>query len=163
MPIYKFVPRRRPGPCFGRERPAYETRPRPSPGNSITLALLPAFLLTPCSHPDEKPDNRALAKVEANGTAEAADDGLVSCALAGGRGFTRSCSVDREQSSSGLLLTIRHPDGGFHRLLVTKDGRGVVAADGAQPAKVSVLGDDEIEVAIGRDSYRLPATVRTHK
>jgi hypothetical protein len=57
------------------------------------------------------------------------------------------------------VLTLHNPDGGFHRLLVTKDGRGVVAADGAEPAIVRVVGEREIEVAIGGDRYRLPATV----
>ena len=58
------------------------------------------------------------------------------------------------------VLTIRHPDGGFRRLRITADGRGVIAADGAEPARVSVIGPADIEVAVGGDRYRLPATVK---
>ena len=36
----------------------------------------------------------------------------------------------------------------------------VVAADGAEPAEVTLVGQDEIEVAIGDDHYRLPATAK---
>jgi len=36
----------------------------------------------------------------------------------------------------------------------------VVAADGADAASVKVVGADAIEVAIGGDRYRLPATVK---
>lgn len=58
------------------------------------------------------------------------------------------------------MLTVRHPDGAFHRLLVTKDGRGVIAADGAETAVVTIIANGEIEVALGGDRYRLPATVK---
>ena len=55
---------------------------------------------------------------------------------------------------------VRKPDGGFRRLRVTRDGRGVVAADGAERAQVTIIADDRIEVSIGGDTFRLPATVR---
>ena len=90
---------------------------------------------------------------------EAADDSRVECAVAGSD-FERVCAIERLAEAEGLTLTIRHPDGGFRRLLVTGDGRGVVAADGAQTARVSVLGADRIEVAIAGDRYRLPATIK---
>jgi hypothetical protein len=70
------------------------------------------------------------------------------------------CAVDRAQSPEGLTLTVRAPDGSFRRLLVTKDGRGVVAADGVEQAVVTPVGSDRIEVVIGGDRYRLPATVK---
>ena len=37
------------------------------------------------------------------------------------------------------------------------DGRGLVSADGSEPAKVTVVGDGLIEVAVAGDRYRLPA------
>ncbi|MFL9842750.1 hypothetical protein ABS767_17395 [Sphingomonas sp. ST-64] len=90
----------------------------------------------------------------------AAAEGRIPCALNGTSDFATRCTIDRVQSQDGLMLTIRHPDGGFHRLRVTKDGRGVVAADGARQALVSVIAPDAIEVAIDDVRYRLPATVK---
>lgn len=85
------------------------------------------------------------------------------CARGGSSDFARDCTLDRVTSPQGLVLTVGHPDGGFHRLLVTKDGRGVIAADGAEAAKVSIVGADQIEVALGEDRYRLPATIKPLK
>ncbi len=83
----------------------------------------------------------------------------IECAV-GGEAFAPVCLVDRAQSPDGLTLTLRGPSGSFRRLLVTTDGRGVIAADGAEAAAVTPLGPDRIEVAIGGDRYRLPATVK---
>ena len=47
----------------------------------------------------------------------------------------------------------------FRRLIATRDGRGVAAADGAEQAQVSIVGDNMIEVAIAGDSFRLPARI----
>lgn len=106
---------------------------------------------------ETKTDHETLAKYEA-GKRDPADD-LIDCAH-GATAVTRACTVDRQSGEDGLILTVRHPDGAFHRLLVTKDGRGVVAADGAEQAAVSVLGDGRIEIALGGDRYRLPATIK---
>lgn len=84
----------------------------------------------------------------------------VECALAGAANFERRCTVETASSENGTTLIIRAPDGGFRRLLLTADGRGLVAADGAEPARVMPIGSSEIEVAIGRDRYRVPATVK---
>ena len=84
----------------------------------------------------------------------------IPCAVGGATEFASNCTVERAQTGDGLILTVRHPDGGFHRLRVTTDGRGVIAADGAQEARVSVVGDGAIEVAIDDARYRLPATVK---
>ena len=54
----------------------------------------------------------------------------------------------------------RVPGGGFRRFVVAGDGTGVAAADGAEPAMVTIIDDDRIEVAIGGDTFRLPATVQ---
>lgn len=79
----------------------------------------------------------------------------VPCTIAG---QAVACTVERIAGERGLTLLVRHPDGGFRRLTVTTDGRGVAAADGAEPARVTVAGD-AIDVAVGGDRYRLPATV----
>ncbi len=89
-----------------------------------------------------------------------ADNVKLVCAVSGATAFARVCDIERSETDKGLLLTVRHPDGGFRRLLVVKDGRGVVAADGAERAIVTPIGPKEIEVALAGNRYRLPATVR---
>lgn len=91
---------------------------------------------------------------------ETASDDRIECRIGNARMFDRFCRVERISGPDGMELTIRKPDGGFRRLLVTDDGRGVIAADGAEEAVVSILGDNRIEVSIGGDTFRLPATVR---
>lgn len=85
----------------------------------------------------------------------------IECALSGAADFTRDCTVEQSASADGAILTVRHSDGGFRRLRVTQDGRGVAAADGSAPAQVRIAGDRQIEVQLGDDRYRLPATVGT--
>ena len=121
-----------------------------------------AILLTlaACHPHDQTANTQVLAKVEAQQRAQAEDDGMILCAH-GDAALTRSCTVEQVQGPDGLVLTVRHPDGGFHRLLATRDGRGVVAADGAEQAQVGIHGSDGIDVALGGDRYRLPATVKT--
>jgi len=92
-----------------------------------------------------------------NATVEA--DGRIDCRIGNDDQFQRFCSVERERTEQGTLLTVRKPDGGFRRLLATRDGRGVVAADGAEAAEVTIVGENLIEVAIGGDHFRLPARV----
>ena len=78
------------------------------------------------------------------------------CAVDGQRELAPVC--DRELVDG--LLTLRHPSGGFRRLEVVTDGRGVISADGAEPAKVATVGTSLIEVSVGDDRYRLPAVVQ---
>jgi len=116
--------------------------------------LLSALLLPGC----EK-SGTSLEQIEAKQRVAATESGQIICARAGSDDFARVCTLERTKDAQGLILTLRHPDGVFRRLLVTRDGRGVVAADGAELATVSVRGANEIEVALGGDRYRLPATV----
>ncbi len=109
---------------------------------------------------EQRTDTATLAKVEAEARRTQDDSGNIVCAQHGSSDFARTCTIDRADSDDGLILTVRHPDGAFHRLLVTKDGRGVIAADGAERAMVTIIGTGEIEVALGGDRYRLPATVK---
>ncbi|HEX8483356.1 MAG TPA: hypothetical protein VF650_15770 [Allosphingosinicella sp.] len=83
----------------------------------------------------------------------------IECAVGGAAEFKRVCTVERGPGPE-IVFTIRSPSGGFRRLVATRDGRGVVAADGAEAATVKVIGQDLIEVSIGPDRYRLPARVR---
>lgn len=65
------------------------------------------------------------------------------------------------RENDGDRIVIRHPDGGFRRFVVVDDGRGIIAADGADPAKVEPLDKGRIRVSVGSDAYELPATFVT--
>ena len=88
----------------------------------------------------------------------------IACWPAGSDAQGALCPVERSKSDDGLILTIRHPDGSFRRLLVAKDGRGVIAADGAEQPVVKIadtIGKGaEIEVTLGGDRYLLPAKIK---
>jgi hypothetical protein len=103
-------------------------------------ALLP--LLTGCGSPSAPPA-----------------DERIECAVDGAAAFARVCTVERSAGPE-VLFTIRGPSGSFRRLAATSDGRGVMAADGAEEATVTIVGKGLIEVSIGGDRYRLPATIR---
>lgn len=83
----------------------------------------------------------------------------IECAVDGAAAFARVCTVESTPGPD-VLFTIRAPSGSFRRLVTTSDGRGVMAADGAEPAAVRIVGPGLIEVSIGDDRYRLPATIR---
>ena len=124
----------------------------------MSKRALPAavlLLLASCEDPNEA-TRQALAAADN----EAAENGRVECAAPGASAFARVCTIERVQGPEGTTLVIHHPDGGFRRLLVTRDGRGVVAADGAEQAIVSLQSEDRIEVELAGYRYRLPATVK---
>jgi len=107
------------------------------------------FLLAACSQP---------AATQANGMAKTQED-VIACAhprapLASG------CTVDRQVGATGTVLTIRHPDGAFRRFVLAKDGRGVIAADGAAPGRLTVTGANQIMLSLDGDRYVLPATLK---
>ena len=103
-----------------------------------------------------KPSTTQVAAEQAK---ESAGDLRIPCAR-GTAALETVCTIEQTRSETGSILTIRHPDGGFRRLLVTDDGRGVTAADGAEVVAVTVMDADGIEVALGGNRYRLPATVK---
>ncbi|WP_287407304.1 hypothetical protein [Sphingopyxis sp.] len=112
------------------------------------------LLLAACGGP---PDNGDLAEAEARGAREAAAEGRIECALEGAKLFDRTCTVEEISGADGTVLVVGRANVGYRRLQIATDGRGVVSADGAEPAKVTIVGDGVIEVAIGSDRYRLPA------
>ncbi|WP_230480439.1 hypothetical protein [Sphingomonas sp. Leaf21] len=119
---------------------------------SDRLLLVGALALAGCSG--------GQGSEQSDGPAAAQKPGLpIDCALAGAQGFSRDCTVEQSAAGQDVILTVRHPDGGFRRLRVTHDGKGVASADGAQPTRVSVADARQIEVQVGEDRYRLPATV----
>ena len=130
-----------------------------TPISERTAAIALLLLASAACRAEPKGARDAVAEPITAG-ASVDETGRVLCAPAGATDFAARCTLDRTGSERGLILTLRHPDGHFRRLLVTRDGRGVIAADGAEPARVAVLGADRIEVAIGGDRYRLPATIK---
>lgn len=117
-------------------------------------AALSLLLLAACNR---TPDNGELAEAEARGAREAAENGRIECALEGAKLFDRTCTVEEMNGEGGTILVVGRSNVGYRRLQITTDGRGVVSADGAEPAKVSIADDNVIEVAVGNDRYRLPA------
>ncbi|WP_231736286.1 MULTISPECIES: hypothetical protein [unclassified Sphingopyxis] len=118
------------------------------------LAALPLLLLAACS---DKPNNADIAAAEAKQSRDAANDGRIECALEGAKLFDRTCTVQEMSGAEGAVLVVGRSDVGYRRLQITTDGRGVISADGAEVANVSIVGEGVIEVAIGNDRYRLPA------
>lgn len=107
------------------------------------------LLLTACGH--DGPDQAVAAEAEA----------VIECAVAGATQFAPKCGVEQVTVEDTRFLTVRHPDGSFRRFELTKDGTGMVTADGAQRAEVA-LHEGGIEVAVGPDRYRFPATIADH-
>lgn len=95
------------------------------------------------------------------GAGPAAPDNRIECRPAGAASFARTCTIETAESPDGLVLTLRKADGGFRRLLLAGDERGLVAADGAEPADIALLPDGRIEVGLGGDRFRLPPTAET--
>jgi hypothetical protein len=81
----------------------------------------------------------------------------IECRVQGSDRFAPVCSLETAERSDGLVLTVRKPDGGFRRLLLANDDRGLIAADGSEPAEFALIGDGRIEVSLGGDRFRLPA------
>jgi hypothetical protein len=111
------------------------------------LLILPLLLLPVACQRAEQP------------AATADADGKIDCRIGADTQFNRFCTLERTRNEQGLLLTVHKPDGGFRRLIATRDGRGVTAADGAEQAQVQIIGDNLIEVGIAGDSFRLPARI----
>ncbi|MEQ1688662.1 MAG: hypothetical protein ABL874_08820 [Sphingopyxis sp.] len=105
-------------------------------------------------------DNQAIADTEARAVRDAATGGRIFCALGGASGFRLDCTMDRMESNEGTVLVLGRDDAGFRRFRITRDGRGVVTADGAEQAVVRVIEGGMIEVTVAQDRYRLPATIR---
>lgn len=87
----------------------------------------------------------------------ASGDMKIACALGGAKQFSAACDMERTGVEGMRLLIVRHPDGAFRRFEVLTDGRGVAVADGAEEARLALDGK-ELEVAVGSDRYRFPAT-----
>ncbi len=123
----------------------------------LCASLVPLASLAACS---TEPDNARMAEVEAAQVRDAAAAGRIFCALDGAPGFRLDCTMDRVASPQGATLVLGRSDAGYRRFRVTSDGRGVVPEDASEQAVVRVIDNGMVEVAVGADRYRLPATIR---
>ena len=141
--------------------------PTPKPslvGRGVLVALFFSLSLAACgSRPSEDATGPVTQVNAADVRSTEAETPRIECAAPGSTEFAPVCTIERAESPDGAVLILRHPDGGFHRLQMTRDGRGVIAADGAEPAKVTLLAADRIQVELGGARYRLPAVVRAQQ
>ena len=79
----------------------------------------------------------------------------IACAVGGAAEFTENCGLERAAVEGAQVLIVRHPDGGFRRLEVSKDGQNLLAADGAEIAQSARKGD-RWEVILGEHRYVIP-------
>lgn len=112
----------------------------------ISKPVLIALLLAGCGR---APTQEAVPK----------DAPHIACAL-NGAPMANVCGLERQATPAGPVLVLRHPDGGFRRVRIVTDGQGVVAADGASPARVQMHDPKWIDVELDGDVYRLPSRVQ---
>lgn len=112
-----------------------------SPG--LVLPLLASAGLAACSPAEEKPQGR-----------------VIDCALAGAAKFLPDCFVQDSRAGQQRFLTVRHKDGSFRRFAMVDDGRGVIAADGADEASAKWTAEGVLEVTVAGDRYRFPARMK---
>lgn len=107
------------------------------------VLLVGCAALAACSKPEGKPQGR-----------------VIDCALAGSDKFLPDCFVEDSRAGDKRFLTVRHNDGAFRRFEMVDDGRGVVAADGADEAMAQWSSQGVLEVSVAGDRYRFPARMK---
>jgi hypothetical protein len=121
-------------------------------GRSVAAAAVLAFLVLLYFNPF---DDSAIPVIDA----DIAGREKIDCLLPGQREFRQLCTIETASRREGISLIVRAPDGEFRRLLMQKDGRGIIAADGAEGLKVKPAGPGSIEVTTGDIVWRLPRKV----
>ncbi len=108
------------------------------------LALSFFAALSACSAAEEAPKGRG-----------------IDCATGGSDKFLPECFVEDSRVGERRFLTVRSKSGAFRRFEMVDDGRGVVAADGADEAVAKWSAEGVLEVAVGKDRYRFPARMKS--
>ncbi|MGB3738156.1 MAG: hypothetical protein WA948_02260 [Pontixanthobacter sp.] len=83
----------------------------------------------------------------------------IECAVNGPDRFEPVCLVEQTTIDGGMIITVRHPNGGFRRFERVADARGLVAMDGAGTGR-RIERNGALELQIADDRYRFPAIVR---
>lgn len=107
------------------------------------LILVGVAALAACSQAEDKPQGR-----------------VIDCALGGAAKFAPDCFVQDSRVGEQQVLTVRNKDGAFRRFVMVDDGRGVVAADGADEATAKWSAEGVLEVSVAGDRYRFPARMK---
>lgn len=108
-------------------------------------ALLPVIAaLAACSAAEEAPKGR-----------------VIDCTVGGSEKFLPDCFVEDSRLGERRFLTVRHKDGTFRRFEMVDDGRGVIAADGADEATAKWSAEGVLEVSVGKDRFRFPARMKS--
>jgi len=81
----------------------------------------------------------------------AAPETRINCRPAGAAEYARACTVERV----GNRLTVSKPDGGFRRFRIMPGGV-IMPADGAEPVRITVRPDGEMEIEVGGDRFAFP-------
>lgn len=128
----------------------------------FSAALLLSAALTACSGESgssagDEPTNVAS---EAEADEGAAKSDTIDCALNGAPTAQAVCKRTTIQNGDITQLVLEGPEGDFRRFNILTDGRGLEAADGAEPATITLLDGGKIEVKVDDDLYILPATVK---
>ena len=89
------------------------------------------------------------------------DSRKIDCALGGSAQFERRCWVEIAGEQGRKLLVVRAPDGSFRRFLAVNDGRGAVPADGSEDASAQWVDGGVLQLTVGSDRYRFPASVKS--
>ena len=87
-------------------------------------------------------------------------DSRVACAVGGAKVFTPVCTLDALHEANKEIWVVHHPDGGFRRFQILDNGKIIATADGAFEVQAARVGS-ELEVKVGDDRYRFPATPET--
>jgi urocanate hydratase len=91
--------------------------------------------------------------------ARQAESVTIACAVSGASQLSEVCRVERINAADGVRLLVRHPDGGFRRFRLTGDAEVLAVADGAEQASRAVTTVADIDIAVGKDRYRFPASI----
>lgn len=81
------------------------------------------------------------------------DGETVECALAGAAEFAPDCRLTQVAATAGPVWVMRHPDGGFRRLVLADTASGYDVLDGAEQAVSETTGGVTV-MTIGGDRYR---------
>ncbi len=119
------------------------------------IAATALLLLAACQGAS---DPEAEQRAEHEEELQSAGDDRIACAPEGGDDFAPECWFERSSVEQRQILVVHTPSGEFRRLEIVSDGRGLIAADGAEQVRSQISGD-MLEVQLGGYRFLFPATI----